>query len=173
MKATVGRIWEAASRDAGYPVLTHVRFDAVEATLAASNSFIAARVPCEVEDGDESCLIPAAAIEEADGRSLRVADGKATLQFKDGGERSWPVMSIDVKFPAIDELIDRAAVTEIQIAVDPNSLQRLGAALGVGGKSNGPVVLHPVTTLTAMRVHTSGDVLGVIMPSRVSGGSAA
>jgi hypothetical protein len=82
-------------------------------------------------------------------------------------------MSIDTKFPDVDGLFERAAVTETQIGVNPNLFQQLGCALGIGGKSNAPLVLHPVSTVTPMRVQTSGGLLGVIMPASVSGVAAS
>ena len=73
------------------PILNAVRFDAKSATLTATDTYIAAQVPCKVEKGDESGIVPAAALKEADGKSLRIADGKAVLKLPDG-ERSWDLL---------------------------------------------------------------------------------
>lgn len=165
MKATHGKIWEACSKNEARPVLTHVSFDAEAATLVATNSYIAARVACEVEEGDESGLIPAAAIKEAAGRSLRVAKGKATLAYENGEERSWPVLGPETMFPKFDEL--RGEKSDLRIGLNPDLFRQLGVALGGGGKSNVPLVIHPRAALRAMRVENSqGE--GILMPVRAS-----
>jgi hypothetical protein len=171
MKATVGRIWEAASSDSSRPVLTHVRFDAEKATLLATNSYIAARVPCEVEPGDESGLIPAVAIKEAAGRSLRIADGKATLFLPDG-ERAWNLLT-DGEFPDVEGVLDAAPVAPTRFGINAGLLASLSAALGASPKHHQPVALHPVHPLKGMRIEAT-DATGVLMPVRiVDGGQPA
>ena len=165
MKATTGRIWEAASKDELRPVLTGVYFDAEKATLTATDSYIAARVPCEVEDGDESGLIPAAALKMAAGRSLRIADGKATLALPNG-ERSWDL--IVGLFPKVDEILAAAGRVGNPFGLNADLLRQLSQALGGGGTNYMPVVLHPVSPVRGILV-TTHEGEGVIMPVRVHG----
>jgi hypothetical protein len=167
MKATVGRIWEAASKDDSRPVLTHVSFDAKAGTLTATDSYILARVECEVEDGDESSLIPAAALKQAKGQSLRVSDGKATLQLPDGGERSWPLL--DGAFPDADKIFKQYPDGGFGFGVNPELVKCLGVALGAGGSRCLPIALHPLNPLRAIRVTTpSNGGLGLLMPVRLA-----
>src|SRR4051812_10454668 len=98
MRALVGRIWNAAATTDARPMLKGVYLDVETSTLTATDSYMAARVPCEVEDGDESGCIPVAALKEADGQSLRVSGGTATLTYLDGGTRTWKL--IEGQFPA-------------------------------------------------------------------------
>lgn len=165
VKATTGRIWEAASTEKERPILTGVMFDAVKATLTATNSYIAARVPCEVEDDDDSGLIPAVALKEANGRSLRIADGKATLMLPDG-DRSWTLL--DGQFPDVDKIMAATPEAELRFGVNPELMQSLAHALGCGGKSYVPLVLHPVSPLKGMRVAGPRVGEGVLMPIRIA-----
>jgi hypothetical protein len=164
MKQTVGRVWLAASKEPSRPILTHVAFDAEKGTLTATNSYIAARVPCEVEDGDVSGLIPAVALKESFGKSLRVADGFATLTLPDG-ERRWSVLA-DTQFPDVDKILG-GAVEGLKFGLNPDLVQQLGLALCAGTSAHVPISLHPVNPLHAMRVTASRDAVGVIMPVRL------
>lgn len=170
MKATTGRIWEASSAEPSRPLLTGVMFDAVKATLTATNSYIAARVPCEVEDGDDSGIIPAVAIKEAKGRSLRIADGKATLTLPDG-DRSWTL--ITGTFPDCDSIFDNYPAISSPFGLNAGLLRQLSDALGCDTKNHIPVALHPVSPLKGMRVTAPREGEGVIMPVRIPGSDDA
>jgi hypothetical protein len=166
VKANVGQIWEAASTEPTRPILTGVMFDAGAGTLTATNSYIAARVPCEVEEGDESGIIPAEAIKTAKGESLRVAKGKATLQLGNG-ERSWTL--IEGVFPDVDKILATTPEAATRFGVNPDLLRSLALALGCGGKSYTPLVLHPVSPLKGMLVAAPSEGVGVLMPVRIDG----
>lgn len=165
MKATTGAIWEAASSDDSRPVLNHVKFDAVAGTLTATNSYIAAVVPCEVEEGDESALIPAAALKAAKGSSLRVRDGKATLKLADG-ERSWDVLA-EGAFPDMASIFSKYELIEFPFGVNPELMLSCAHALGCGGKSYAPLILHPSSPLKGIRVTSQRGGEGVLMPVRL------
>lgn len=167
MIANVGRIWEAASKERGRPVLMHVSFDVEKATLTATNSYLAARVPCEVEDGDESGLIPADAIKTAAGKSLRIADGKATLKLPDG-ERTWPLL-VGSKFPDVDKILADTPKADVRFGLNARLLNDLGNAMG----ADTVVALHPVHPLKGMLVTALPDTLGVLMPVRLPSNGVA
>lgn len=170
MKVTVGRIWEAASDEKSRPHLAAVFFDAEKATLTATNSYIAARVPCEVEDGDESGLIPAAAVKATivgkKRLSLHVADGAATLQLPDG-VRVWNLLPTG-KFPdMIDSIFARALETDVQFGINTKLLAQVARALG-----HDQAAIHPVSPLAPIRVAPEASgAQGVVMPVRLSGTS--
>lgn len=166
MRAHIGNIWKAVSKDEVRPVLCHVAFDAEKGTLTASDSYILAQVPCEVEPGDDSGLIPADAIREAEGRSLRVAGGKATLSLPDG-ERSWNLLT-DGVFPDAEMLLSKAPSVPVRFGINAGLLARLSEALGAFPAAHEPVVLHPRHPLKPMRVETR-EAVGVVMPVRMSG----
>jgi hypothetical protein len=168
VKATTGRIWEAASTDKARPVLACVMFDAKAATLTATNSYIAARVACEVEEGDESGLIPAEALKVANGKSLRVADGKATLDLGNG-ERSWTLLQQE--FPNVDKYLTESPEIATPFGVNADLLRQLSDALGCGTKRNTPIALHPARPLKPMLVTSPRDGVGIIMPVRLMSGS--
>lgn len=162
MIANVGRIWEAVATDTSRLVLTGVRFDAEAATLTASDTYIAAQVPCKVQEGDESGIIPAAALREANGGSLRIADGKAVLKLSDG-ERSWDLLA--GPYPeAIDQVLADLAEAPLSNALGLNSelLRRLTLALL--GNTKNALTLYPTHPLRAIRV-----IGGAIMPAGGSG----
>lgn len=167
MIASTGRIWEAASKDESRPVLTGVWFDAEKATLTATNSYIAARVPCEVDEGDESGLIPAEAVRIAASgkvcRGLRVADGKATLQLPDG-ERIWTLLP--GVFPSMDKIFEQAKPA-VRFGLNARLLHDLARALGCG--ADYPVVIHPTHPLKSILANGPRDdnCVGVLMPVRV------
>lgn len=167
MIATTGRIWEAASNESSRPVLCGVYFDAKAGTLTATDSYVMARVPCEVEEGDESGLIPAEAVKTANGKSLRVSDGKATLTLPDG-ERTWNL--IEGTAPDFDKILSDALTIEEPFGLNAELLKNLASALSRDKFS--PVVLHPVHPRKAIRVDAkeAGGVEGLIMPVIVRGG---
>lgn len=171
MKATTGAIWEAASTVDSRPILNHVRFDAVAGTLTATNSYIAARVPCEVEDGDESGLIPAAALKAAKGASLVIRDGKATLKLADG-ERSWDLH--DGVFPDVDKIFGLYEPIEFPFGINHELLGACARALGCGGKSYIPIKLHPSSPLKGIFAEAGSRLggEGVLMPVRLDGEQA-
>jgi hypothetical protein len=171
MKATTGRIWEAASKDPRRPVLMHVYFDAKAATLAATDSFILARVPCVVEDGDESGLIPADALKTAAGASLRIADGKATLALADGGERSWPLMATGA-FPDVDGILNDHPAGDVSYGLNTTLLHNLSQALTGKGIGQTQVVLspyHPERGIATRAFGNGTEAVGVITPLRLPG----
>lgn len=165
MKATTGAIWEAASSDDSRPVLNHVQFDAVAGTLMATNSYIAASVPCEVEEGDESGLIPAVALKEAKGRSLAIRDGRATLKLSDG-TRTWDLLT-DGQFPDMASIFEKYELIEFPFGVNPELMLSCARALGCGGKSYAPLVLHPSSPLKGIRVTSQRGGDGILMPVRL------
>ena len=162
MIAHTGRIWEAASDDNARPVLMGVYFDAKAGTLTATDSYIMARVPCETEKGDESGLIPAEALKVANGKSLLVADGKATLKLSDG-VRAWNLM--EGKPPDFTKILAAAEKVEAPIGINADLLKRLSLALNNAEVS--PLALHLVHPRKSIRVECREGVEGVegiIMP---------
>lgn len=169
MIGTTGRIWEAASTDPSRPVLTGVYFDAKAGTLTATDSYVMARVPCDVEEGDESGLIPAEALKTANGASLKVADGKATLTLKDG-ERTWNL--IEGTAPDFDKILGDAQSIETPFGLNADLLKKLASALNRDKLS--PIALHPVHPRKGIRVDAkeAKGVKGLIMPVIVRDGPA-
>jgi hypothetical protein len=169
MKATTGRIWKAASTEPNRPVLTHVYFDAKAGTLTATDSYIAARVPCLVEDGDESGLIPADALKTAAGESLQIADGKATLALADGGERSWPLLT-SAKFPDLDKILGELPAGDVDYGLNTWLLHNLGQAMADTRMQDTKIVLNPRHPLHGIAARAFGSpAIGLIMPVRIPG----
>ena len=165
MIANVGQIWKAASTEKSRERLLGVFFDADKGLLSATDSYIMARVPCQVEPGDESGVIPAAALKEAAGRSLKIADGKAVLTLPDG-ERVWKLLLIP-KAPDFDGVISLAVPVEHPFGFDPKLLLQLGSALGTDEQRS--LALHVVHPLRGARVTTEkGEGEGVLMPIRLA-----
>ena len=170
MRATHGRVWEAASQKGERPALTGVFFDAERGTLTASDIYIAVRVPCEVEDGDESGVIPADALKAAGAESLSVRGGKATLKLKDG-ERSWSLLDA-VKSIDFDTILAGTPPGRTRIGINPELLLRAWKALG--GKradSMSPEILSPTSPLKPIRLSVGGaDGDALVMPIRIEVG---
>jgi hypothetical protein len=168
MIASVGQIWVIASTEPTRMALNHVSFDAEAGTLTATDSYVAARVPCKVEDGDESGLIPATALKEANGQSLRIADGKATLKLSDGGERTWPLSSLS--FPDIAKILDGAPKAPVRFGINARLLHNLATAMKGKEMRDNAIILHPVHPLKGLRVDGFHEEVGMIMPVRLPNG---
>lgn len=165
MVANFGRIWEAASKDKGRPLLQGVYFDAVAATLTATNSYILVRVPCVAEPGDESGLIPAEALKAAAGKSLAVAKGKVVLQLPNG-ERAWNLLQ--GTFPDGDRLLASAPHGQVPVSINAALLKQVADALSAQSKDY--IVLDPSDNpLKPIRVWRDGfGAQAIIMPVRRS-----
>jgi hypothetical protein len=172
----------AASRDDSRPVLTHVYLNAEKSRLEAADSYKAAIVPCELEEGDESGLIPAPAIAAQRKASkyaaapLRV-NGNVELATPENtqtwtkGEGQWPNF----------EQLTPANLSGFKVGLNPTFLLELAKALGdpssvtlqfalVGEKMEGPETGYFPGSLRPMivKVPSGGDGYGILMPIRTS-----
>ena len=170
-------IWEAASDDESRPVLTCVYFDVEQATLSASDSYILAEVPCVVEAGDISGLIPAIALRKAAAAALGsftnrdaqvvVADGYATFTGKHGEEQRWPL--VDGTFPfstvAVAALFERnTATVDEPFGMNHRLFGCITRAMGYNDRGNTSVRLHQTGPRSAVYVEGADGARGLIMP---------
>lgn len=172
------QIWEAASTDEGRPVLCHVRLNVEKERLEATNSYFLAVVPCMIEDGDETGLIPWKALKAAaraypkpsDGMSASLAVGTktATLVDREKVTTIWPLL--DGPFPNVDDLLKRNVETmEHPHGYNPEFFHKIGKAVGSAGKGSPAMTIHFSSPLKASKVEGRGDAFGILMPVRVSG----
>lgn len=167
-----------ASRDASRPVLSHVYLNTERARLEATNTYAAALVPVEIEEGDDSGLIPAAALKAQRKASKYAAaslgvNGKVTLATSEG-EQTW--LKGEGQWPDFDRLTP-AEFSSFRIGLNPKLLLELAQALGnpecvtiefarVADKEEGegvgafPAALKPMK----VTVPAGGDSYGILMP---------
>lgn len=125
-------IERAASKDAARPILTYVHLNTELERLEATNSYVAAVIPVEVEEGDESGLIPVEAIKaqrkasKSEAASLTVNGDDARLSTPEG-EQSW--RKGEGTFPDIASL-EPENLSDFQIGLNPKYLLELAQALG-------------------------------------------
>jgi hypothetical protein len=164
-------IWEAASDDEARPVLTAVYFDVERATLAATDSYALAEVPCVPEEGDTSGLIPAAALRKAaratwrNGRDAQVtvADGHATFIDRWGAQQRWPL--IDGTFPNVVELFERNTETiEEPFGINHKLFGIVTRSLGFSDRGSACIRIHPTNPLHAIYAEGHNGARGIIMP---------
>ena len=174
-------IERVASRDKSRPVLSHVYLNTEKGRLEATNSFAAAMIPCEVEDGDESGLIPSDALKAQRKasryyRSLSV-NGDIRLSTSEG-EQSWK--KGEGQWPDFDRLTPEE-FSGFRVSLNPKLLLELAQALGdpekvviefalQGDKTEGEGVGFFPNNMRAMRITVpSGaeESYGILMPIRI------
>ena len=175
-------IERVASRDKSRPVLSHVYLNTEKGRLEATNSYAAAMIPCEVEDGDESGLIPGDAL-KAQRKASRYSamslsvNGDIRLSTSEGeqswkkGEGQWP----DLGSHTPEEFSD------FRVSLNPKLLLELAQALGdpekvviefalQGDKTEGEGVGFFPNNMRAMRItvpNGAEESYGILMPIRI------
>lgn len=100
-------------------------------------------------------------VDEANGVSLKVADGKATLALADG-ERTWTLL--EGQWPNADEILAGAKAGNKPFAVNPALLAQVGKAISDDGKP-AALTLNPVAPLKPIWVGNGrSDVAALVMP---------
>lgn len=167
---------------AGRPILSNVHLNAEKGTLEATDSYMAVVIPVEVEEGDESGLIPPNALKaqrkasKRSNASLRV-NGDIHLSSPER-EQSWVKPTEGQFFPDL-ELITPDEWSSFRIRLDPEKLLNLAKALGADhtvtlefalqrGKVEGEGTGFYPSNLRPIRV-TSGleNAYGILMPVRI------
>jgi len=131
------KVKAACSSDASRPVLTYAYLDAERAELQATDSYIAVRVPVELEPGDASGFVPCEALERSrkrDAGSLRLngsADVMGEYQAADSPEP--PLASFarpDLgQFPNLPALWPETPVS-FRVGINAKFLLQVAEALG-------------------------------------------
>ena len=174
-------IERAASKDASRPVLSHVYLNTENGTLEATDSYRAVVVPVEVEEGDESGLIPADALKAQRKASKYAAaslsvNGEIRLSTSEG-EQSW--RKGEGQFPNIQRITPEER-SSFRISLNPKFLLETARALGndeqvvlefvrQSDKTEGEDVGAFPNNLKPIRVTVpqGGDSYGILMPIRI------
>jgi hypothetical protein len=171
------KIEKACSSDQSRPVLSCAYLDAGEGKLVATDSYALAVVPVELEEGDTSGLVPAAAFQAWRKASTRTvpagfsANGAVEVSGPDG---SSSFVRPEGQFPRWAELVgtprDGGTGEELQpiaeFGIDAGLLARLAEAIGAG--KHGHVRVKVYSPLRPIRVESmSGEGFGIVMPVRV------
>ena len=175
-------IERAASKDPARPILTYVYLNTETRTLEATDAYRAVVVPVEVEEGDESGLIPAEALKaqrkasKYSPASLSV-NGDIRLSTPEG-EQSW--RKGEGQFPNLHQLTPEEWST-FRIALNPKHLLETAKALDGQGehvtlefvrqaeKDEGEDVGVFPSNMRPIRVtvRNGGDSYGILMPIRI------
>jgi hypothetical protein len=166
------KIEETASKDAARPHLFSPHLDVEGKRLMACNGYALAIVPCEVEEGDQAGLVPAAACRAA--RGAKHVKAQAEQVVCDGATYARP----QDEFPSVEHALpgfkegDDGTVT---VGLTTDYLIALVKALGAAGRG-GQIALtikvpekgKPVLDQVLVRpmVMADGPVIGVLMPVR-------
>lgn len=165
------KIEKAASKNTLRTVIEQPYLDVDAKVLVATDSFMLAVVPVEVEEGDTSGPVPVQAITEARRRSTKdnpqgiALNGRAEV---DSGEVSFKRPTLgQQQFPAWAKIADENRGTPIaEFGVSPFLLARLAEAIGVG--KNEAVKISVYGPLTALGVETMDKKgRGILMPVRL------
>ena len=179
-------IERVASKDKARPVLTHVYLNAEKGRLEAANSYAAAMIPCAVEEGDESGLIPAEAL-KAQRKASRYSaaplsvNGDVRLSTSEG-EQSWK--KGEGQWPDFDKLVPEE-FSGFRVSLNPKLLLELAQALGdpekvviefalQGDKTEGEGIGFFPNNMRPMRVtvpsgteESYGILMPILMPIRI------
>lgn len=174
-------IERVTSKDKARPALTHAYLNTERGTLEATNSYAAVVVPVEIEEGDESGLIPAEAL-KAQRKASKYTEaslsvnGNVSLATPEG-EQSWK--KGEGQFANLHQLTP-TEWSNFRIALNPKFLLELAQALGdpesvtlefvrQTDKDEGEDVGSFPSPLRPMRVTVprGGDSYGILMPIRI------
>ncbi len=172
------KVEKACSRDESRPVLTAAYLDSESSVLVATeNSYCLAVVPVEVEEGDVSGLIPAAAFSAWRKASTRhvtalfSANGSVDVRGPDSSS-SFP--RPEGQYPDWQRLVARPEneAPEVgpiaEFGIDAALLLRLAEALGTD-RNHKHVRVKVYSPLKPIRVEsTITDAYGIVMPIRLS-----
>lgn len=142
-----------ASKEASRPALTKIHLDAEKSQVVATDSYMLARFPVELDEGDTSGPIPVDALKASRKPPLggvftaihANGDVQVVMCDHDGSRASSPYVTLpresgDYQFPSADQLIpDNLA--EFRIAFSAKKLYELAKAL-TGDSKRSEVVLR-------------------------------
>lgn len=166
------KIEKVASKDLTRQHICHPHLDTEKKHIAASNGFVLALVPVEVEPSDQGGAIPSDACKAARGAKHIRADRDLAVcedvrYVRPGG----------VQFPPIDQMIPAFKAGDggtVTFTITPRLLMELAAAIGQGGKrgmvsltvklpEGGQPMLDPILVKPS---DPSDPAMGVLMPAR-------
>lgn len=184
-----------ASKDASRPVLTRVHLNAEQSVVEVTDSYMLARFPVELDEGDTSGPIPVDALKAARKppnkyRDVSIAlNGNAEVRQygENPAEPDTPYLTVprDVEpyqFPDTLRLIPEN-LSEFEIGLDAGLLYRLAKAMGNervrirftnnpatgdGNGNFGPSNLRPYVVRPA-DAYSDDDPIGLLMPIRLAG----
>lgn len=178
-----------ASKDVARPVLTKVHLNVEQSVVEVTDSYMLARFPVELDEGDTSGPIPVDALKASRkapirGHSTRIAlNGDAECIMDSGGiESTYATFSREsagYTFPNCAQLIPEN-LSDFEIGIDAGKLLKLAKAMGdervrirftnnpATGEGNGhfgpsnlrPCVVRPIDA-------TGDDATGILMPIRL------
>lgn len=167
------KIEKAAARLSGFDRRIQIAqpyLDVEAEALVATDSYVLAVVPVEIEEGDASGPVPTAALTEARKRTKgKNAHSQLTLNGRaeiDGGEVSF-------KRPEIDKFIDWKNITKgdsskpiAVFGLNPHKLAQVAEAIGCDKDSFLRIEVYG--PLKPIHVSHSGGGKGVVMPVRIA-----
>lgn len=158
------KIEKAASEDEMRPAIAVVYLDVENERLVATNSYVLATVPVEIEEGDVSGNISLDTIAEARRRQPRkqeaavTANGEAAVSFK-GGTATFE--RPDTTFPTWETLMEKQGAPIVRFGISASQLSALAAALGTDGVEI--EVYSPMKGIHVRALEVT-DAVGLIMP---------
>lgn len=173
MKLPQTEIERAASQGDIRVYMNYVHFDVDGKRIVASNGHILAVVPVEVEEGDTSGPIPAAAFKaarKAAGSHIdpsMKANGAVILQ--DGSTLPRPSADDIGPFPNWQTIMDRFKPSGISVTFNAELLLDLARAITTKGRYGRVITLHLAAEepgKSAMKIEGANGAFGLLMPCR-------
>lgn len=174
-----------AAKDASRPVLNTVHLNAEKSEVWVTDSYMAARFPIELDEGDTSGPIPIDALKASRKSPMKYGttsialngDAQVRVCDSDGSNPASPYLTVprgagEYTFPNLSELFPEN-IAEFEIGIDAGKLYKLAKAMGdervrirftMGGDGE-PSNLRPfhVRPLGA----TDNDASAILMPIRI------
>ena len=170
-----------ASKEQHRPVLTNVHLDVDKGQVVATDSYMLARFPVELDEGDTSGPIPVDALKASRKPPLKLRTGEDGVSIRANrnvevvqGEAPYlsvPRGDVDYTFPNADSLFP-AVLADFTIGLNAAKLAQLAKALGsdevvlqfTAGKDGNPEALRPILVRPISRGDDDPD--GILMPIR-------
>lgn len=131
-----------ASGDISRPVLTTVHLNVETSAIEVTDSYMLARFPVELDEGDTSGPIPVEALKASRKPPIKLRDAGTSIRANShvevrmafGDEASEPYVTLpressEYRFPNIDQLLPDN-LSEFEIGLDASKLAKLAKAMG-------------------------------------------
>lgn len=185
-----------ASKDESRPVLTMVHLNAEDSVVEVTDSYMLARFPVELDEGDTSGPIPVDALKASRKPPLKFkstsirCNSHVEVRHEFGEHASDPYVTLpresgDYQFPNTRQLIPDT-LSEFEIGLDAGLLLKLAKAMGseririrftnaptrVGVENPavdqpGPSNMRPMV-VRPINAHSDDEPIGILMPIRLS-----
>lgn len=167
MKIPLTKIELACEKKANRYILNAVKYDVEGKRIIATDGYIVAVVPVEVEDGDVSCLIPVNAVTAMRKAKLPkvTLNGHVRIDSTDGSQEFTFVTgqypNVDAAMPSGEDYAGEPTIT-----LDAEQLLRLAKAIRSGDSAAVSLWIKDASSVVLVRGGKESEAFGAIMPKR-------